>query len=198
MIKYILVISSLLVFLSCSKSGDYQKNLERLDKIHGICDNPMRENEFGAHNKKGRKYRNCKAKERAGGKSLFDLTDSFEEAFGLGDNENTNVVQSSVNPFLWRAALRIIENYPLKIADNQGGYIETDWIYNGNQKGDRCLIKIQITSLELISTGVKTNFICEVKNQENWIFDNRDYVEEEKQITLKILSSASKISQTNL
>ena len=70
---------------------------------------------------------------------------------------------NSVNPYLWGASLEITSSYPLKIADNQGGYIETDWIYDLENLNQRCLIKIQISSNELISTGVATKFICETK-----------------------------------
>ena len=36
----------------------------------------------------------------------------------------------TVNKPLWDSAIKITKEYPLKIADNQGGYIETDWIYS--------------------------------------------------------------------
>ena len=31
---------------------------------------------------------------------------------------------------LWKAALDVTKTYPLKIADSQGGYIQTEWINN--------------------------------------------------------------------
>ena len=34
----------------------------------------------------------------------------------------------SVNPYLWKHQLKLTKSYPLNIADNQGGFIETDWI----------------------------------------------------------------------
>ena len=200
MLKTFLIISSIILVTSCS-TGKHQKNLAELDKIYGKCDNPMRDNEYGANNKKGRKYKECKADERAEGKSLFDLKDSFNDALGMGDGNKSEVlIVNSVNPILWRASLDITKDYPLKIADSQGGYIETDWIYredNGLIK-NRCLIKIRVLSQDLISTGVETNFICETKESNNWINHNSNFVLEEKQITLSILERASKLAQSNL
>ena len=51
---------------------------------------------------------------------------------------------------------------------------------------------------ELISTGVMTKFICEKKENENWILDNKSYLAEEKQLTLKILSTASSLADSQL
>ena len=199
MLKLLTLLMSLFVLISCGQ-GNHQKNLAELDEIYGKCDNPMRENEYGAHNKKSRKYKACKANEMAGGKSLFDLNESFRETFGMGDdNKSELLVVNSVNPLLWRASLDVTKNYPLKIADNQGGYIETDWIYGEDDPFivNRCLIKIQILSQELISTGVQTNFVCETKNDNNWIIDKKDFIQEEKQITLSILDRASALAQSN-
>ena len=47
----------------------------------------------------------------------------------------------------WRGSLEVTKKYPLKIADNQGGYIETNWIYTPGIEDQRCLIKIQVLSL---------------------------------------------------
>ena len=61
----------------------------------------------------------------------------------------------------------------------------------------RCLIKIQILSRELITTGVSSNFLCENKTNDTWSSDNIDYIEEEKQITLKILEIAGKLEKAD-
>ena len=53
----------------------------------------------------------------------------------IGKKENV-VYQSNVNPYLWNASLEVTKKYPLKIADNQGGFIETDWIYENNKNKD--------------------------------------------------------------
>ena len=200
MLKLLSIILSLFILTSCNQ-GNHQKNLTELDEIYGKCDNPMRENEYNSNNKNSRIYRNCKAKEMAGGESLFDLEESFKDAFGIGSRSKSDVlVVSSVNPLLWRASLDVTKDYPLKIADSQGGYIETDWIYGDESLADknRCLIKIRVLSQDLISTGVQTNFICEIKNNSNWANDEKDYFQQEKQITLSILERASELAQSNL
>ena len=198
--QFILLTIISLLALSCSKTGNLEKNLEELDEIYGKCDNPMRANEYNNHNKDSRLYRACKANENAKGTTLFDLGDSFKEAFNNQTSSNSGnlVYQNNVNSYLWRSALKLTKNYPLKIADNSGGYIETDWIYNDSSENNRCIIKIQITSPEIVSNGVDTVFICQIKSSENWVNDGINYKEEEKQLILKILSDASKTSNSQL
>ena len=182
------LICSILLF-SCSMGENHQDNRKRIIAEWGECDNPFEPISQ-------RKYKECLAKERAQGESLFDFTDDLGGLINKGDS---NVVyQSSVNPYLWQASLEVTKKYPLKIADNQGGYIETEWIYDPNNNKQRCLIKLQILSRELITTGVSSNFICESKVNENWIVDEKEYSEEAKQITLKILDLAGNLSNTQL
>ena len=88
--------------------------------------------------------------------------------------------------------------YDLKIADATGGFIQTEWIYDENATDRRCLIKIQVISAEYISTGVRTNFLCENKNQDIWKSDGKEYFDEQKMLTLKILEASLKYSQSAL
>ena len=157
-----------------------------MDELYG-CKKP-------GENLSREKYKACLAKERAGGESLFDLEGNLNDLIRGKDNV---VYQYTVNPYLWRAAIEITNTYPLKIADNQGGYIQTEWINNTENNSIRCLIKIQILSKELITTGVSSNFLCENKVNETWSSDNIDYIEEEKQITLKILEVAGALEKAN-
>ena len=157
-----------------------------MDELYG-CKKP-------GENLSKEKYKACLAKERAGGESLFDLEGDLNDLIRGKDNV---VYQYTVNPYLWRAAIEVTNTYPLKIADNQGGYIQTEWINNTENNSIRCLIKIQILSKELITTGVSSNFLCENKANETWSSDNIDYIEEEKQITLKILEVAGKLEKAN-
>ena len=157
-----------------------------MDELYG-CKKP-------GENLSKEKYKACLAKERAGGESLFDLEGNLNDLIRGKDNV---VYQYTVNPYLWRAAIEVTNTYPLKIADNQGGYIQTEWINNTENNTIRCLIKIQILSKELITTGVSSNFLCENKVNETWSSDNVDYIEEEKQITLKILEVAGKLEKAN-
>ena len=157
-----------------------------MDELYG-CKKP-------GENLSKEKYKACLAKERAGGESLFDLEGNLNDLIRGKDNV---VYQYTVNPYLWRAAIEITNTYPLKIADSQGGYIQTEWINNTEDNSIRCLIKIQISSKELITTGVSSNFLCENKVNETWSSDNIDYIEEEKQITLKILEVAGTLEKAN-
>ena len=182
---YALLIGASLLF-SCSNGNNYDKNIKRLDEVYG-CDNPMR-------SLSNRKYKECLAAERANNETLFDANEkSLDFIFG-GGGENY-MVQYSVNPHLWQAALQLTSSYPLKIADNQGGYIETDWIREIDTPNNRCLIKIRVLSTEIVSNGVVTNFICEEKINNQWSMIESNFGEEEKQITLKILSTAAELSQ---
>ena len=141
-----------------------------------------------------RKYKECIAAERANNETFFDANEkSLDFIFG-GGRENYSV-QYSVNPHLWQAALQLTSSYPLKIADNQGGYIETDWISKKETPNNRCLIKIRVLSTEIVSNGVETNFICEEKINNQWSMINDSFRDEEKQITLKILTTAAKLSK---
>ena len=157
-----------------------------MDELYG-CKKP-------GENLSKEKYKACLAKERASGDSLFDLEGNLNDLIRGKDNV---VYQYTVNPYLWRAAIEVTNTYPLKIADNQGGYIQTEWINNAEDNSIRCLIKIQILSKELITTGISSNFLCENKLNETWSSDNIDYIEEEKQITLKILEVAGKLEKAN-
>ena len=141
-------------------------------------------------------YKACKAKERAEGESLFDLEGDLNDL--IGGRDNKIVYMNSVNPYLWRASLDLTSSYALKIADNQGGFIETDWIVDSINQNQRCLIKIKILSDELISTGVSTKFICQKKENDNWVSDGKNYLSEEKQLTLKILKTASTLADSEL
>ena len=170
--------------ISCT--GTYEENQAKMDELYG-CKKP-------GENLSKEKYKACLAKERAGGETLFDLEGDLND---LISGRNKVVYQYTINPYLWKAAIEVTNTYPLKIADNQGGYIQTEWINNAEDTSTRCLIKIQILSKDLITTGVSTNFLCENKNNETWSSDNNDYFEEEKQITLKILEIAGSLERAD-
>lgn len=172
-------------FVSCA--GNLEQDLEKLDKIYGYCDNPQR-------NLRGVKYEICKSKERAAGpsgisdkKEPISLTEIFDQ---FNQGSSNTIVQSAVNPALWQASLEVMGSYDLKFVDNQGGYLQTEWIYQSSSPNNRCLIKIQITSRELISNGVKSTFNCEKKSNDVWETDGVDYIQEERNLNLKILEVA--------
>ena len=175
----------------------HQDNVARLDEVHGVCDNPARI-------LTKRQYEICKMKQRgnAGGELDIDdlstsLGDLVSDQLGLG----TTIVGGSsfANRYLWQASLDVLSPFPIKIADNGGGYIETDWIIDYNQSSDkRCQIKVMVRSSELVSNGLKSTLNCQNFDGENWNTDKQEYPNEEKNITLKILEVAQIFSlETN-
>jgi len=193
---------SLFFISSCSNNNDgliggqYQENLVKMDKVYGYCDNPLRN-----FNKKSIEYKVCKDKEAAAGADGID-DDNFR-FFNLTEFMNnkgggaTVVYNQSANKYLWDGSMKVLSQYPIKNLDSEFGYIETDWIYDVNNLDQRCLIKIKIVSLELVSNGVEANFLCQNKIEEQWVQDKNDYSVAEKQIVLAILSEAGRYSQQN-
>ena len=194
MLRVLLAILFSFFFISCSKgllNGDLNKNLTELDKVYGRCDNPMRQ-----YTKAQKKI--CEDKERAAGADgivdePINLTEIIENYKNGG---KTVYASSSVNTELWNASLILLDPYTLKIADSQGGIITTDWIMNKDDPLHRCSIKINITSQELVSTGVRVKLICEKKDLEVWYSDNNSYVDEEKNMTIKILKIAQELKDS--
>jgi hypothetical protein len=182
------------ILVSCNQSfnnRNLEKNLVELDKVYGVCDNPMRQ-----YTKAQKKT--CKAKERAAGPDgkVDDPINITELIENYKNGGKTVYASSSVNTHLWNASLVLLEPYSLKIADSQGGVINTDWIMEKSDPTKRCSIKINISSQELISTGVKVNLLCEEQELENWYPDNFNYSNEEKEMTIKILAIAQELKDT--
>ena len=184
-IALMILISSIL--LGCGSK--HQENIKKLDEVHGVCDNPARI-------LTKRQYDICKMKQRGNSGENLDVDDLstslgelLSDQLGLG----TTIVGGSsfANRYLWQASLDVLSPFPIKIADNGGGYIETDWIIDYNQSSDkRCQIKVMVRSTELISNGIKSTLNCQSFDGQNWIADGQKYPKEEKNITLKILEVA--------
>ena len=192
-----IILATLLSSILLGCGSKHQENVARLDEVHGVCDNPARI-------LTKRQYEICKMKQRGNdgepleiedlSKSLGDLV---SESFGMG----TTIVGGSsfANRYLWQASLDVLSPFPIKIADNGGGYIETDWIIDYNQSSDkRCQIKVMVRSTELVSNGLKSTLNCQNFDGQNWNADGQKYPNEEKNITLKILEVAQIFSlETN-
>lgn len=195
MIRFLLVLIFIISFQSCSKGlfdGDVEKNLKAMDKMHGYCNNPYR-----TFNKKEKRI--CENKERAAGPDgeigePLNITKMIEDFRGGGSN--TVYQGMSINENLWEASLILLDQYPLDIVDSQGGFISTDWIIEKENLNQRCLIKVNVTSQELVSNGVNVKLLCEEKDGDTWYQDKISYEDEEKTLTLKILDIASSISLT--
>ena len=79
------------------------------------------------------------------------------------------------------------------ISTIEGGFISTEWITNKDIPDQRCLIKINVTSKELLANGVNVKIICENKSDDNWYQDSLSYIDQEKNLTLKILEIAKQL-----
>ena len=163
-----------------------------MDKVHGKCNNPYRE--FNEAQK-----RICEDKERAAGPDgeigePLNITKMIENYRSGGSN--TVYQGMSINENLWEASLILLDQYPLDIVDSQGGFISTNWIVEKGNLNQRCLIKINVTSQELVSNGVNVKLLCEEKEGGTWYQDEISYKNEEKNLTLKILDIANKLSVT--
>lgn len=184
-IFFLLLISTLL--LGCGSR--HQENVAKLDEVYGVCDNPARI-------LTKRQYDICIMKQRGNSGETLDVDDLstslgelLSDQLGLG----TTIVGGSsfANRYLWQASLDVLSPFPIKIADNGGGYIETDWIIDYNQSSNkRCQIKIMVRSSELVSNGLKSTLNCQNFDGQNWNADGQQYPNEEKNITLKILEVA--------
>ena len=195
MIRALLILSLVFFFQSCEKglfNGDVRENLKAMDKIHGKCNNPYRE-----YSRQEKKI--CEDKERAAGPDgeigePINLTELIEKYRSGGSN---NTYQGmSFNKDLWGASLVLLDQYSLDIVDAQGGFISTDWIIERENPNQRCLIKVNVTSQELVSNGVKVRLLCEEKELDVWYQDGVTYEKEEKILILKILNIANEINVT--
>lgn len=175
----------LIFFTACS--SQHQKNVAKLDEVYGECDNPMR-------SLTTRQYKECKIKEAANFDSEgIDILGLFNKDEN-NKSQGQSVAMTSVNKYLWNASLATLENYPIKILDPIGGYIQTEPVYDA-QNDERCTIKIFVTSKELISNGIDIKLICEKKINDMWVLDEKDYSSEEKKLILSTLSRAKELSQ---
>ena len=192
--NYLILLFLSLFLYGCGQGlmgGNQKANMERLDKTFGKCNNP--------HRNLSRVERNiCLDQQRAAGPdgvvgepvNVRDVLDRIR-----GGGEKIVYAGSKINDYLWNGSLAVVENYSLKTVDSQGGFVSTDWILNPDIENKRCLIKINILSQELISTGVKTKIICENLIDGQWYNDNSQYINDEKNLTLKILELANELSK---
>ena len=182
----------LLGLYACNSGQSYQANLERLDKIYGKCDNPYR-------TYREVEYKICKDQEKAAGPDgeIGEPLDINELISGFGKKSENIVVSADTNNFLWDASLKVLDGYSLKMIDFDGGFIETNWIMKEENINQRCLIKVHITSRELISNGVSNKIICETKKNDEWLSSKQEFLDAEKNLTLKILSTARDLSLQN-
>ena len=176
---------------ACTNANKSEENLKKLDKIYGYCDNPHR-------NIPPKQYETCIAKQDAAGPDgeigePIDISEVFDR-FNNRSNNNQVTYLRSINADLWQGTMDVLSPYSLKLIDSEVGYVETDWIYEKDIPNKRCLIKVQITSVEIISTGVSSKLTCQSKEGDSWYNDQKDYFDQEKKLTLTILSKAKEFS----
>ena len=194
MLRFFVCVFALISIVSCGNNplkGNLKENMAKLDKQYGVCRNPMR-------NYTSAQRLTCESKERAAGrdgkiKEPLNLTALID---GYRTGGSAVYASSAVNNYLWNASISILEPYTLKIVDSQGGLISTDWIMEKSDKTKRCLIKVNISSKELLSNGVDVKILCEEKDEDNWFADKISYLNEEKRLTLKILEIAEELKFT--
>ena len=187
--RFLLILFSIFILQSCS--NNQEERLAKLDKVYGKCDNPHRQYTDLT-------YEICKSKERAAGPDgeVGEPLNITELLNGIG-RQSQNVVVSDTNNFLWDGAIKVLNQYSFKIIDYDGGLIETDWILQSQAPNQRCLIKSHISSPELISTGIDLKIICEELIEQVWYRSSKNFKEEEKQLTLKILQEANTLSNNS-
>ena len=191
-LKILFTFLILIVINSCTNANKSEENLKKLDKIYGYCDNPHR-------NIPPKQYETCLAKQDAAGPDgeigePVNISDIFDKFNNRSSNDKVSYLKT-VNADLWQGTMDVLSPYSLKLIDSEIGYVETDWIYEKNMPTRRCLIKVQITSVEIISTGVSTNLTCQTKDGESWYNDQTNYFDQEKKLTLTILSKAKEFSE---
>ena len=133
-------------------------------------------------------------------KEEHNVTFNTNQVNDVNDRDKNNISFGNMN-----IVIHSLKNEPFEpivvnnsINLNSSSSIEKKASSLAPVSSQRCLIKIQVLSRELITTGVSTNFLCETKQDQIWISDMEDYIEEEKRITLKILEIAGSLSNTTL
>jgi hypothetical protein len=183
----------LLISACSSPKNNLEKNLKKLDKVYGYCDNPQRPK------LSKRDYKICKDTERAYKGDDFEfnpetIAEKVLGSLGVDDMSKLGTSSSPVNIHLWNGAMKVVEDYPLKNVDSVGGYLETEWITHQNEPNKRCIIKIKVLSTEITSTAVESKIICQKDVNSNWQATNEDLINESNQITLSVLKFASESS----
>ena len=122
-----------------------------------------------------------------GGISISGILNNNQE-----NNTSTSAIAMSVNPFLWRAALEVIDFMPLNSADQVGGTIITDWYSTENNEQERCKLNIFITGLKLNTENLKVTSFCQEYKNPLWVNIKTD---EDNNIKIEnaILNKAKKL-----
>lgn len=106
-----------------------------------------------------------------------DHDEKFRRTFGslLGDDtlvfstapkkSSLEIVKSSsINPYIWKASLDVLNFMPLASSDAIGGVIVTDWYSLPNKPFEKIKVTVYITGKELRSESLKVSIYKRVKN----------------------------------
>ena len=142
----------------------------------------------------------CEARVRAGNADKEGKKNFMSNILGNNplNNSGSGTFKGNVNQYLWLGSIETLGAFPIKIADAFGGYIETDWITTADNVNKRCVVKIQITSPDFVSTGVDATMVCQKRDSSgSWIMTSEDFLEESSQIVNAILDNARRKFQNS-
>ena len=108
------------------------------------------------------------------------------------NNNTSTTIAMSVNPFLWRGALEIIDFMPLSSADQVGGIIITDWYSTSSNSNERCKLNIFISGKRLNTENLRVTSFCQEFKDPSWINKKVDQ-EDNIKIENAILNKAKKL-----
>jgi hypothetical protein len=121
----------------------------------------------------------------------------LSKLFGFRDNKQSITGSSlSINPYMWRASLKILSDVPLSSIDSASGIIITDWYNFNNNSNERIKISITIISKEIRADGVQVKTFKQAKNRNGW---KNVKVNEENNIKIEraIIKRAALLSSQN-
>lgn len=110
--------------------------------------------------------------------------------FGQGSNQKKQEISGiTVNSYLWRASLDVINFMPIASVDPFGGVIITDWYEDPNAIGTKFKLNVIINSAYLRADAVKVSAFKQVFKNNRWYNQTVD-VNFTNIIEEKILSQA--------
>ena len=192
-----LIISFLLLFIfSCNSNKSEEEMGELWSKAQTTGEIVNRSGSpFNTATNKDLAMRDAETRLQSGG-GLFGRGGISLGGVISGDNQGQNtsagVIATSVNPFLWRAALETIDFMPLSSADQIGGTIITDWYSTSGNEKERCKLNIFITGINLKTENLRVVSFCQEFRNPTWV--NKE-TEKENNIKIEnaILNKAKKL-----
>lgn len=77
---------------------------------------------------------------------------------------------STINKYLWQAAIDVLSDLPLASTDGEGGVIITDWYYpNPNIKTERMKLNVIIKSALIEHDSVQVRLFAQVLKNDKWV-----------------------------